>query len=34
MAIRDHDVESNQLAKEYKRGVLDPTKINSRYEKQ
>ena len=34
-AIREHDQESNMLAKEYKKGSLDPTKIvNSRFEKQ
>jgi hypothetical protein len=33
-AIRDHDQESHILAKEYKKGSLDPTKINSRFEKQ
>lgn len=32
-AIRDHDEESNLLAKDYKKGSLDPTKINSRFEK-
>jgi hypothetical protein len=33
-ANRDHDIESTILAKEYKRGALDPTKINSRFERQ
>ena len=34
MANRDHDDESNMLAKVYKNGSLDPTKINSRFERQ
>lgn len=33
-AIRDHDLESKRLAKEYKKGALDPTKVNSRFERQ
>ena len=32
-AIREHDKESNALAREYKKGALDPTNIISRHEK-